>query len=60
VIGVSGNVEEVVVVRGVEERLDQSAAAALARSRFEPARKEGRPIAVEAIVEIPFRLAACL
>ncbi|MFQ5664528.1 MAG: energy transducer TonB, partial [Terriglobia bacterium] len=59
VIRADGGVEDIAVVRGVEARLDKKAAEAFARSRFAPARKNGRPIAIEALVEIPFRLALC-
>lgn len=59
VIDARGTVNDVVVVKGVTPEVDQRAAQALARSRFKPARKRGQPIAVEALVEIPFRLAPC-
>ncbi|MFQ5777046.1 MAG: TonB family protein [Terriglobia bacterium] len=60
VIRADGGVEDVVVVSGLAAELDQRAAGAFARSRFEPARAGGRAVAVEVLVEIPFRLAACL
>jgi TonB family protein len=56
VIGADGVVEEVTLVRGVDERLDRSAVAALSKWRFEPALRDGKPVAVEALVEVPFRL----
>ncbi len=59
VIGADGGVEDVTVVRATEERLAERAKDAFARSRFQPARKNGRPIAVDVLVEIPFRLALC-
>ncbi|MFQ5695985.1 MAG: hypothetical protein ACE5HB_08350 [Terriglobia bacterium] len=46
-------------MEGINPQVDKRAAQALARSRFQPARKHGRPLAVEALVEIPFRLARC-
>ena len=59
VIRADGGVEDVVVVSGLEAQLDQRTADAFARSRFEPARAGGRAVAVEVLVEIPFRLVAC-
>jgi protein TonB len=59
VIGADGTVEDVTVVRSTEERLAERAKDAFARSRFRPARRQGRPIAVDVLVEIPFRLALC-
>ncbi len=59
VIGTDGTVEDVTVVRATEERLAERAKDAFARSRFQPARRQGRPIAVDVLVEIPFRLALC-
>lgn len=60
VIRTDGGVEDVAVVRGVDARLDQAAAEAFARWRFEPAEKSGRAIAVEVLIEIPFRLSPLL
>ncbi len=60
VIEANGKLSDVVVVQGLTPELDQRAAQALRRSRFEPARKNRRPVAVEALIEIPFRLAPCL
>ncbi|MBK9170984.1 MAG: TonB family protein [Bryobacterales bacterium] len=56
VIRADGAVEEVTLVRGVDERLDRSAVAALSKWRFEPALRDGKPVSVEALVEVPFRL----
>jgi protein TonB len=60
VIRADGGVEDATLVEGIEPRVDKRAVAALAQSQFEPARKNGRPITVEVLVEIPFRLAPCL
>lgn len=60
VIRVDGAVEDVVVMRSVGPKVDARAVAAFRDSRFEPARKNGVPVAVEVLVEIPFRLAPCL
>ena len=54
VIHKDGTVGEVKVLRGVEERLDQSARAALARWKFHPAMKNGTAVDLEAVVQIPF------
>ncbi|MGH9661784.1 MAG: TonB family protein, partial [Bryobacteraceae bacterium] len=57
VIRKDGRVDVIAVLRGVDERLDRSAAAALRKWEFEPARRNGAPVDVDAVVEIPFRLA---
>lgn len=56
VIRADGRVESVRVVRSVHELLDQSAVAAFQRWRFQPGRKNGAPVDLEVVVEIPFRL----
>jgi len=48
------------VMRSLAQKIDERAIGALQGSRFEPARKGGQPVPVEALVEIPFRLAPCL
>ncbi len=55
VIHDDGHVGEIQVLRGVDDRLDQYACAALARWRFRPGEKNGRPVALQAVVMIPFR-----
>jgi TonB family protein len=57
VIRKDGTVDEVSLVRRLDARLDQSASEALAKWRFEPATRAGVPVEVDAIFEIPFRLA---
>jgi TonB family protein len=57
VIRKDGKVDVLEVVRSVDKRLDQSAQDALAKWEFEPATRNGRPVDVDAIFEIPFRLA---
>jgi len=59
VITAEGAVTEVSVVQGMDPRIDARAADAFARSTFLPARKNGRPVALDVVVEIPFRLAPC-
>jgi TonB family protein len=56
VISREGRVSGVEVVKGIDERLDQSAMEALRKWQFEPATREGKPVDVDALVEIPFRL----
>jgi TonB family protein len=55
VIHNDGSVTDVRVLRGVDDRLDEFARAALARWRFRPATKNGSPVDLEAVVMIPFR-----
>jgi TonB family protein len=56
VIGQNGRVTGVELVKGVDDRLDQSAIDALRKWQFTPAVREGKPVDVDALVEIPFRL----
>jgi TonB family protein len=55
VIRNNGAVGEVKILRGVDDRLDQYASAALSRWRFRPATRNGDPVALQTIVMIPFR-----
>jgi len=57
VIGKDGHVTTVELVRGLDERLDHSAAEALAKWEFTPATRHGEPVDVDVLVEIPFHLA---
>jgi periplasmic protein TonB len=57
VIDQEGKVSGVEVVRGADERLNQAAEDALAKWEFYPATRQGSPVAVDVLVEIPFRLA---
>lgn len=56
VIHSDGSVGEVRVLRGVDERLDEYARAALSHWQFHPATKNGYAVALEAVVLIPFRV----
>ena len=56
IIQPDGAMDKLQVIRGLDDRLDAGALAALSKWRFDPARKYGRPVAVEAVVRIPFRL----
>ncbi len=60
VIRTDGNIVDVAVMRSVERQIDARAVDAFSHSRFAPARKNGAPVPVEVLVEIPFRLAPCL
>jgi protein TonB len=55
IIHADGTVGNVRVLRGVDERLDQFASQAIAQWQFQPARKNGTPVDVEATFQIPFR-----
>ena len=55
VIRNDGTVTDVRVLRGMDDRLDEYARAALAHWRFRPATKNGSPVDLEAVVMIPFR-----
>ena len=57
VIGKDGRVSAVELVRGLDNRLNQSAIEALSKWEFTPASRRGEPVEVEVLVEIPFRLA---
>jgi TonB family protein len=57
VIGKDGHVSDVGLIRGLDDRLNQSAEEALAKWEFTPATRQGEPVAVDVMVEIPFRLA---
>ena len=51
-----GAVGDAKVMRGIDERLDQSALEAIRKWQFKPASRGGEPIAVEALFSIPFQL----
>ena len=57
VIRKTGKVDSIEVLRSVDRRLDRSAQEALVKWQFEPARRDGTPVDVDAVFEIPFRLA---
>lgn len=56
VIRANGTVDSVRVLDSVDQRLDQSAIRALTRWRFRPGTKQGVPVDVEAVVQVPFRV----
>ena len=57
VIRKDGHVGGIALVRQLDERLDRSAQEALAKWEFVPAVRDGTPVEVDAIFEIPFHLA---
>jgi TonB family protein len=57
VIGRDGHVSSIEVLKGDDERLDRSAKEALSKWEFYPATRNGEPIDVDVVVEIPFVLA---
>jgi protein TonB len=54
VIGSDGSVSGVRVLNGIDDRLDQYASEAFTRWHFRPASKNGAPVALAAVVRIPF------
>jgi TonB family protein len=57
VIRKSGRVESVELLKHLDDRLDKSAEEALGKWQFQPALRDGAPVDVDAVFEIPFRLA---
>jgi TonB family protein len=57
VIRKNGHVDSVMLLQHLDERLDQSAQEAIYQWLFEPALRNGQAVDVDAIFEIPFRLA---
>jgi TonB family protein len=57
VIGRDGHVSGIEVLRGDDVRLDRSAEEALSKWEFYPATRNGEPVDVDVVVEIPFVIA---
>jgi TonB family protein len=57
VIRKNGHVEQISLVHHLDERLDRTAQEALGKWEFTPAMRDGVPVDVDAVFEIPFRLA---
>ena len=55
VIHTDGTVSGIKVLNSVDPRLDAAAARALSRWQFRPGTKNGDPVELEAVVQIPFR-----
>lgn len=56
IVDESGNPREIKIARSLGMGLDQKAIEAVRRWKFEPAMKDGRPVAVQINVEVNFRL----
>ena len=56
VIRSDGKVEGVRVLHSVDDRLDANARIALERWQFRPATKNGAPVDLEAVIQIPFKV----
>jgi len=56
VIHADGRLSDIRVLNSPDERLDPYAVKALARWKFLPAERAGKPVALEAVVKIPFRV----
>ncbi len=56
VIRADGTVDDIRVLNSLDSRLDENAIRALSRWHFLPGIKNGAPVAVEAVVQIPFRM----
>jgi protein TonB len=56
IIHTDGFVYGINVLRGLDPRLDANAITALRKWEFEPARRDGVPVDVDVVIEIPFRL----
>lgn len=55
VIRPDGNVDSIQLVRSLDKQLDANAIEAFSQWKFRPATKDGQPVALEAIVHIPFK-----
>ena len=56
IIRTDGSVDAVRVLNSLDPRLDENAMHALSLWHFRPGIKNGEPVAVEAVVQIPFRM----
>ena len=56
IIRADGSVDGIRVLDSLDSRLDQNAIRALSAWKFRPGIKHGEPVAVEAVVQIPFRM----
>jgi TonB family protein len=57
IIGREGTVTSVEILHGADERLNRAAEEALSKWEFYPATRNGQPVEVDVVVEIPFVLA---
>ena len=58
IIRADGSVDSIQVQRGIHPDLDRYSMEALAQWKFRPAGRHGKPVDVEAVITIPFRLRA--
>jgi TonB family protein len=56
VVKADGTVRDVSVVKGLEPSLDKQAIAGVSKWKFQPATKDGNPVAVRLAVEVDFHL----
>ncbi|HXE15331.1 MAG TPA: energy transducer TonB, partial [Bryobacteraceae bacterium] len=56
VIDADGQPQDIRVLRSLDPGLDQKAIEAVRQWSFEPATKDGEPVAVQATIEIHFKL----
>lgn len=56
VVGPDGMVSEVAISRPIGFGLDESAVAAIKKAKFEPAIRDGKPVAVMLNLDVPFRI----
>jgi TonB family protein len=57
VIRRDGAIDHIAVLRSLDPRLDFAAREALAKWLFQPATRDGSPVEIDAVIEVPFRLA---
>jgi TonB family protein len=57
-IRADGSVGDIVVVKGLDPRIDRNAAEALSRWLFRPARRNGEAVELQAVITVPFRSTA--
>ena len=57
VIRRDGHVDSIVLLKHLDDRLDQTAREALGKWLFQPAMREGVAVEVDAVFEIPFHVA---
>jgi TonB family protein len=56
VVGTDGLAHDINIVSGIDSGLDQNAVAAVQKWHFQPATKDGQPVAVQARIEVNFKL----
>jgi TonB family protein len=56
IVTAEGRVRDVKVIKSLDAGLDKQAAAAVRKWKFEPATKDGKPVAVHLKTEVDFRL----